>query len=153
MHLGKSLNSKQIGKLQTIQRIFLLKITRAYRTTPTNGLNVILGIRPLHISDRAMVEKFDLWVLRLEGHQHILNVDSLDFNRETRDNQTFLDLAKEDFQADFEIYTDRSRVDDNIGFSVCVFKNNDLLLDFCFKLKSFNSVFQAELVPIIFAAG
>nr|GBM62931.1 hypothetical protein AVEN_46654-1 [Araneus ventricosus] len=77
-----------------------------------------MGNTPLHISASALVQRFGLWVLRLEEHQHILNVDNLDFNRDIRvipANQKFLAVAQEDFQADFEIYTDGSRADGNVG--------------------------------------
>ncbi|GBN67921.1 hypothetical protein AVEN_128715-1 [Araneus ventricosus] len=36
-------------KLSSIQRPFLLQISRAYRTTPTAALQTILGIPPLHM--------------------------------------------------------------------------------------------------------
>ncbi|GBN58465.1 hypothetical protein AVEN_187343-1 [Araneus ventricosus] len=55
--------------------------------------------------------------------------------------------------ADFVVYTDGSGIDVNVGASVCIFKNNILFNSFKFKLASFNSVFQAELAAINFAAG
>ncbi|GBM45747.1 hypothetical protein AVEN_242790-1 [Araneus ventricosus] len=54
--------------------------------------------------------------------------------------------------ADFEVYTDGSRVGDSVGCAVCTFKNNVLSPSFCFKLESFNTVFQAEFFAIYFAA-
>ncbi|GBM69358.1 hypothetical protein AVEN_272177-1 [Araneus ventricosus] len=41
------------AKLDHIQCPFLLNITRAYRTTPTNALQVISGIMPLHLKLEA----------------------------------------------------------------------------------------------------
>ncbi|GBL91759.1 Retrovirus-related Pol polyprotein from type-1 retrotransposable element R1 [Araneus ventricosus] len=45
---GGALTKVQIDRLHSIQRIFLLKFTRGYRTTSTNVLNVLSGI-PLFI--------------------------------------------------------------------------------------------------------
>ncbi|GBO13821.1 hypothetical protein AVEN_236087-1 [Araneus ventricosus] len=59
----------------------------------------------------------------------------------------------EDFtDYDYEVYTDGSRIGDNVGFSVCFFERNSLLHVFCYKMNSFNSVFQAELAAINFAS-
>ncbi|GBN02343.1 Putative protein in type-1 retrotransposable element R1DM [Araneus ventricosus] len=47
---GGALTKVQIDRLHSIQRIFLLKFTRGYRTMSTNVLNVLSGIPPLHIT-------------------------------------------------------------------------------------------------------
>ncbi|GBN85146.1 hypothetical protein AVEN_241340-1 [Araneus ventricosus] len=51
------------------------------------------------------------------------------------------------------VYTDGSKIDGNVGFSVCIFEGNSLLPVYCYKWNIFNSVFKAELADIDFASG
>ncbi|GBL88617.1 hypothetical protein AVEN_185977-1, partial [Araneus ventricosus] len=53
---------------------------------------------------------------------------------------------------DFEVNTNSSGIGGNVGASVCIFEDNDLFESFQFKLASHNSVIQAELLSINFAA-
>ncbi|GBN17057.1 hypothetical protein AVEN_63804-1 [Araneus ventricosus] len=43
------MTSRHQKKLDSIQRLFLLYITGAYRTTPTAVLQVVTGLQPLHL--------------------------------------------------------------------------------------------------------
>ncbi|GBN37065.1 hypothetical protein AVEN_59035-1 [Araneus ventricosus] len=58
---GGFLYRTQTKRLHSIQRIFLVQFTRAYRATSTNALNVLTGIPTLHIVARAMYLKFQIW--------------------------------------------------------------------------------------------
>ncbi|GBM44041.1 Retrovirus-related Pol polyprotein from type-1 retrotransposable element R1 [Araneus ventricosus] len=44
-----NMTSRLQKKLDSIQRLFLLYITGAYRTTPTAALQVVTGLQPLHL--------------------------------------------------------------------------------------------------------
>ncbi|GBM53609.1 Putative protein in type-1 retrotransposable element R1DM [Araneus ventricosus] len=57
---GGALTKTQIVRLHSIQRIFLLKLSRGYRTTSTNVLNILTGIPPLHITAEAEYTKFQI---------------------------------------------------------------------------------------------
>ncbi|GBM57626.1 hypothetical protein AVEN_36615-1 [Araneus ventricosus] len=46
---GHNMTSRLQKKLDSIQRLFLLYITAAYRTTPTAALQVVTGLQPLHL--------------------------------------------------------------------------------------------------------
>ncbi|GBN93600.1 Retrovirus-related Pol polyprotein from type-1 retrotransposable element R1, partial [Araneus ventricosus] len=46
---SRDITQKQIEKLNSIQRLFLLNLTGAYRTAPTAALQIIAGIMPLHL--------------------------------------------------------------------------------------------------------
>ncbi|GBL94907.1 hypothetical protein AVEN_173300-1 [Araneus ventricosus] len=46
---GHNMTSRLQKKLDSIQRLFLLYITGAYRTTPTAALQVVTGLQPLHL--------------------------------------------------------------------------------------------------------
>ncbi|GBM96941.1 hypothetical protein AVEN_172533-1 [Araneus ventricosus] len=58
-----------------------------------------------------------------------------------------------DFATNFEVYTDGSRIEDETGFAVCIFQENNNIENHLYKLKSHNSVFQAELAAIHCAAN
>ncbi|GBL86000.1 Protein Skeletor, isoforms D/E [Araneus ventricosus] len=53
----------------------------------------------------------------------------------------------------YDVHTDGSRINNETGFAVCIFKNNEPYKDFLYKLNPTNSVFQAESATIGFAAG
>ncbi|GBL60194.1 hypothetical protein AVEN_11050-1, partial [Araneus ventricosus] len=53
----------------------------------------------------------------------------------------------------YDVYTDGSRINNETGFAVCIFNNNEPYKNFLYKLNPTNSVFQAELAAIGFAAG
>ncbi|GBO32143.1 hypothetical protein AVEN_97409-1 [Araneus ventricosus] len=55
--MGLSTISQKSRLLNSIQRKFLLNITRAYSTTPTAALQVIEGITPLHIKAEQEARK------------------------------------------------------------------------------------------------
>ncbi|GBN79508.1 hypothetical protein AVEN_205507-1 [Araneus ventricosus] len=55
--------------------------------------------------------------------------------------------------ATYEVYTDGSKINEETGLAVCILKDNDNSQNFLFKLKPYNSVFQAELAAIQFAAN
>ncbi|GBN17301.1 hypothetical protein AVEN_131248-1 [Araneus ventricosus] len=139
----------------SIQRLALLKISKSYRTCPTNALNVFLGIPPLHVVAKGLYVKFQIWKLRKNGFDFIdinnldnyIEINNIDFKYK------ILDFPSTVVNFYFEVYTDGSGIDGNIGASVCVFKNNNCINVFQFKLSKFNSVFQAELAAINFAAG
>ncbi|GBM84517.1 hypothetical protein AVEN_246177-1 [Araneus ventricosus] len=152
---GGSFTKHQILSLFSVQRVALIKISKCYRTCPTNALNVFLGLPSLHVAARSLFIKFQIWYDRSNEYDFI-NVDHLDhfikINHINLNKRiiTFPPLIK---NPDFDIYTDGSGIDGNVGAAVCIFKNNILSQSFQFKLSNYNSVFQAELVAINFAVG
>ncbi|GBN68058.1 hypothetical protein AVEN_100098-1 [Araneus ventricosus] len=152
---GGSFTVKHINSLFSIQRLALLKISKSYRTCPTNALNVFLGIPPLHVVANGLYIKFQIWNLRMNGFDFI-DINNLDKYIEINNTELkyrILDFPTTIDNSDFEVYADGSGIDGNIGASVCIFNNNNLVNVFKFKLSNFNSVFQAELAAINFAAG
>ncbi|GBL82186.1 Putative protein in type-1 retrotransposable element R1DM [Araneus ventricosus] len=77
---GGALTKIQLNRLHSIQRVFLSKFTRGYRTTSTNVLNVLTGIPPLHITVEAEFIKFQIWVRRSNKYNHIIESVPLDHN-------------------------------------------------------------------------
>ncbi|GBM93884.1 hypothetical protein AVEN_12862-1 [Araneus ventricosus] len=146
-------NLLQVRFKFAMTRILLLKFSRPFRATPTNALNVILGIPPLHFVSRSQFLKFQIWNLRSKNYLDICDPDLLDEYRNIKiidSRNKNLDLSSP-VEEDFVVHTDGSRVGDNVGFSVCIFDNGFLRPVSCFKLNYCNSVFQAELLAINFS--
>ncbi|GBN02089.1 hypothetical protein AVEN_73291-1 [Araneus ventricosus] len=142
---------EEIERLQTDQRVFLLKFTGAYRTTSKQALNVLTGIPPLHLTARAEFFKFQTWVCRWEVHDKFLCLGGLDcfvklseILLETR----VLNIESQVQGSRFEVYTDGSKSDSEAGFAVCILEHGEPYEIFKFKLGVNNTVFQAELAAI-----
>ncbi|GBN75906.1 hypothetical protein AVEN_256659-1 [Araneus ventricosus] len=111
---------------------------------------------PLHITAEAEFIKFQIWVRRSAQYNNIIDNVHLDFNIPVKNipsAEKYISPPLQIQNADFEVYTDGSRVEDETGFAVCILQNNSNIQNFLYKLKSFNSVFQAELAAIQHAAN
>ncbi|GBM94020.1 Putative protein in type-1 retrotransposable element R1DM [Araneus ventricosus] len=153
---GGALTKTQADRLHSIQRVFLLKFTRGYRTTSTNVLNVLSGIPPLHITAEAVYKKFQIWVRHSNRFNNITDSVPLDRNINIKNipsNIKYISPPEQLSNPDYEVYTDGSRMDEGVGLAVCTFKNNQNSDNFLFKLNIYNSVFQAELAAIQHAAN
>ncbi|GBM13312.1 hypothetical protein AVEN_274530-1 [Araneus ventricosus] len=153
---GGALTKNQIDRLHSIQRIFLLKFTRAFRTSSTNVLNVLTGIPPLHIVAKAEFIKFRIWVNRSNEYNTIFDINLLDKYvpfKNIPSRQKLINLDSKISNADYEIYTDGFRIENETGFAVCILKDEINIQNYLFKLNTFNSVFQAELAAIEFAVN
>ncbi|GBM54092.1 hypothetical protein AVEN_247706-1 [Araneus ventricosus] len=153
---GGALTKHHISWLHTFQRVFLLRFTRAYKTTSTNVLNVLTGIPPLNITAKAEFCKFQIWDRHSPIFNHIVNNIPLDSNvniKNTPSEQKTIILPTTIQDAEFEVYTDGSRIDNETGLAVCIFQQDNNISNFLFKLNSYNSVFQAELEAIHFACN
>ncbi|GBO15261.1 Putative protein in type-1 retrotransposable element R1DM [Araneus ventricosus] len=153
---GGALTKNQIDRLHSIQRIFLLKFTRAFRTSSTNVLNVLTGIPPLHIVAKAEFIKFRIWVNRSNEYNNIFDINLLDKYvpfKSIPSRQKLINLDSKISNADYEIYTDGSRIENETGFAVCILKDEINIQNYLFKLNTFNSVFQAELAAVEFAVN
>ncbi|GBN07339.1 hypothetical protein AVEN_36075-1 [Araneus ventricosus] len=153
---GGALTKNQIDRLHSIQRIFLLKFTRAFRTSSTNILNVLTGIPPLHIVAKAEFIKFRIWVNRSNEYNTIFDINLLDKCvpfKNIPSRQKLINLDSKISNADYEIYTVGSRIENETGFAVCILKDEINIQNYLFKLNTFNSVFQAELTAIEFAVN
>ncbi|GBN29618.1 hypothetical protein AVEN_71903-1 [Araneus ventricosus] len=115
--------------------------------------------KPLFELNFSMKTRFaSNWVMSIDPiiYKRLFDIDNLDKFIEI-DNielkHKILEFPSTIENSDFEVYTDGSGIDGNIGASLCIFNNNSCINTFQFKLSSFNSVFQAELAAINFAAG
>ncbi|GBN22220.1 hypothetical protein AVEN_258250-1 [Araneus ventricosus] len=153
---GGALTVEQIKRLYTIQRIFLLKLLRPYRTTATQALNVLSGIPPLHLKAKHDFLKFQIWTCRSRGLDGLINLNSPDHHVLLSEIQLHTGVLNLNEKLDdnlFEVYTDGSKIAGGVVFSVCILKEEiqDEILGF--KLDSHNAVFQAELAALGGAAA
>ncbi|GBN84628.1 Retrovirus-related Pol polyprotein from type-1 retrotransposable element R1 [Araneus ventricosus] len=147
-------------KLNTIQRKFLLLITKAYHTTATNSLQVITGIPPLHLT--ANKEAKFIKISRLRLPTQVLNtpLDPTKYEVIQRghqmhpakfliDKQITTQPLKE-YPTANSTYTDGSKNDDGTGSAFCCFdEENRISSTWMGKLSKENNVFQAELQAIL----
>ncbi|GBM47588.1 hypothetical protein AVEN_77028-1 [Araneus ventricosus] len=133
-----------------------LEVCVAFRTSSTNVLNVHAGIPPLHIVAKAEFIKFRIWLNRSNEYNTIFDINPLDKyvpfkNIPSRQKLIYLDSKISN--ADYEIYTDGSRIENEAVFAVYILKDEINIQNYLFKLDTFNSVFQAELAAIEFAVN
>ncbi|GFT33697.1 uncharacterized protein TNCV_4382251 [Trichonephila clavipes] len=117
---GGSLTSIQVQKLKSIQRIYLLKITKAYKTSPTDALNILSGIPPIHIVIRSLYFKFQLWNNMNDLLPGLIPATKLDsFISLHQILPDFLSFPINTFEgpSEWEMYTDGSKIDSNVGFA------------------------------------
>ncbi|GBO24820.1 hypothetical protein AVEN_193867-1 [Araneus ventricosus] len=102
-----------------------------------------------------MYLKFQIWVMRSREAQLLLNIDKIDKFIRTFEipPEKIIELTGKINDNTYDAYTDGSRINNETGFAVCIFKSNEPYKDFLYKLNPTNSVFQAELAAIGFAAG
>ncbi|GBM32348.1 hypothetical protein AVEN_10680-1 [Araneus ventricosus] len=130
-----------------------MKFTRAFCTSSTNVLNLLTGIPPLHIVTKAEFIKFRIWVNRSNEYNTIVDINLLDKYMPFKNipsRQRLINLDSNIPNANYEIYTDGSRIENETGFSVCILKDETNMQNHLFKLNTFNSVFQAKLAAIEF---
>ncbi|GBM81784.1 hypothetical protein AVEN_106606-1 [Araneus ventricosus] len=109
----------------------------------------------LHVVANGLFIKFQIWFKRNDSYDFI-DISNLDYFIKTKNinlNVKSIEFPVSVKNPDFDVYTDGFGIDRNVGAAVCIFKDNALFSSYKFKLSSFNSVFQAELATINFAAG
>ncbi|GBM25921.1 hypothetical protein AVEN_94365-1 [Araneus ventricosus] len=94
--------------------------------------------------------------MRSSEAQLLLNINKIDkFIRtsEIPPEKKIIELTGKINDNTYDVSTEGSRINNDAGFAVCIFKNNEPYEDFLYKLNPPNYVFQAELAAIGFAAG
>jgi ribonuclease HI len=153
----KAVNKKCVKrKLNTLQRTIGIRIAKAYRTTSLNSIQAIAGIMPLHlkIRERLIID----YVKRNKKHP------SLPEDREFQGvvpyyehphpgirmgaTVIFSDSISNSDRAAFEIYTDGSKIDNNVGAAFVVYNNKAELTHKLLPMANYCSVYQAELVAL-----
>ncbi|GBM69951.1 hypothetical protein AVEN_65000-1 [Araneus ventricosus] len=95
--------------------------------------------------------RFQIWTCRSRGLDGVINLFKLDKFEKLSEiplNTRVLELRDEVQGSHFEMYTDGSKVDGGVGFSVCILHGEIQHKIICKKLEPQNTVFQAELAAL-----
>ncbi|XP_035225603.1 uncharacterized protein LOC118198108 [Stegodyphus dumicola] len=153
------MQGRKVRHLNSIQRPFALGITRAYRTTSTDAINVLAGLLPLHI--RVEEEAARQHILQLK--KAVTFDDETYYPDEYETNFCPLDVPPAEkgkgilisinptathHSREMTIYTDGSRLDERVGCAYVATKQDNAIEKWKGQLRQHNSVFQSEAVAI-----
>ncbi|XP_023234867.1 uncharacterized protein LOC111634345 [Centruroides sculpturatus] len=144
-------------KLLSAQRIALLRITKAFRTTSTDALLVIAGEPPIDLIIKEQALKY----MCRQGLPITINgipYDGMLYERKPSAKalpkpyeRGAIGIAEEAEIADTNVFTDGSRIEDRVGASYTVFTHGTEIHQGQYRLADHCSVFQAELFAILMA--
>ncbi|GBO17263.1 hypothetical protein AVEN_49303-1 [Araneus ventricosus] len=80
---------------------------------------------PFHLTAKAEFQKFQAWACRSVELARLLDNNNLDYYIKLADvpiELRTLDIFPKGLNNQYEVYTDGSRIGDDTGFSVCIFK-------------------------------
>ncbi|XP_035227812.1 uncharacterized protein LOC118200011 [Stegodyphus dumicola] len=151
---------RQRQKLQQIQRVALLKITKAFTTTSTAALQILAGILPLDL--KAEEERLTYRLLHfkesaIENGLTILEESALEPHIRTTASHpaSSVDIKWDKLpplNADLEIFTDGSKTDSKVGAAFVVFHNAQEIHQEQYRLSDHATVYQAESLALKQAA-
>ncbi|GBM04150.1 hypothetical protein AVEN_115523-1 [Araneus ventricosus] len=153
---GNRLKLKKIrDSLNSLQRRPLIKITKAYRTISTEALQVIEGIVPLDIKAKGVFGKFLLTTINndIKFGSKIFKWEDYEtrldpHNIHPADNISITYDKHKPSGKEIEIYTDGSKINDQVGAAIVVFYNNEEIFNRTIRLPDFATVYQAEVTGI-----
>ena len=158
-------------KLSSVQRLAMMGMTQVMRTTPTKGLEVVLGILPLYLICQQ-VGVATWWRIRngsspntwdgltkykfQNGHRRVWKkildqIPEADMPTSKRDITMTWDhptRVTEGFAPHIIVYTDGSKEDECTGAGWAVTKDDQVIQESHFGLGKYASVYQAELFAI-----
>lgn len=152
----RRLNSHGRRKLESIQRRFLVKALRCYRTVSNDALSVLAGVPPINIFAQHLCRKFDLMSNGssiLVGGRYLRREDyEIKRGRMSRSPMSYLEnlrLGTGDCLPEVPgglvvFYTDGSKMNGGVGLGALKLDTADLVGFTMETLRPENSVFQAE---------
>lgn len=173
---GANLNKTQTQKLKKVNRLGLLLIAPAWRSAPTNGLEIIYDVSPLdlHIKHLATMTRWRtanqlkmnwakttsnkmmphilVWDMELKKQNITPKPNQIQF-RNVNSNFSIPKFSNTENNSDeskcvWYVYTDGSHIDHKTGSAYILMKNGKQIAKKMYKLNDLNSVYQAELVAI-----
>lgn len=144
--------------LQSIQRLCLLSITKVYKNVANVTLQTLLGIPPILLTLQYKTHKYKIltnkdFLSYKEVAYTIDNIDNKIFKYETNPEIHINNLIKSTSiltQNDIlKIYTDGSKVGDNVAYSYVAYNGTNKIYEHVSKLNKYNTIFQAELLAVM----
>ncbi|XP_035215681.1 uncharacterized protein LOC118189217 [Stegodyphus dumicola] len=153
------MQGRKVRHLQSLQRPFLLNITKAFKTTSTAALNVISGIMPLHISvEREAAQQLVIQLHKMATFGDVIyspedlerDYDLLDTHPAMQCIGVNVNLENNEPKTNryIELYTDGSKLDENVGCAYAVIQQHNIQHTWKGHLHANNSVFQGEVTAI-----
>ncbi|GBM24927.1 Putative protein in type-1 retrotransposable element R1DM [Araneus ventricosus] len=135
-------------KLLQIQRYPLLSITRTYKTTSNEALQVLSGCIPLDLKAQMLVEIDS----KIRGVASFSDPSDIDFEKEEKISPWEVMRISWNFYLDvnnrFSIFTDGSKMNGRVGCAFVLYVDNIEMDSFMFRLSDNCSVFMAEVYAI-----
>ncbi|XP_035223200.1 uncharacterized protein LOC118195961 [Stegodyphus dumicola] len=152
------MQGRKVKHLQSIQRPFLLNITRAFRTSPTNALAVLAGILPLSISvEKEATYQIVKQLGQTKQFGEEVNLEraviSLDRHPSLQGRGVNVNLKQTTRSTNINVYyyTDGFKIDDSVGCAYAALKEGRIVSQWKGHLGAHNSVFQSEATAISYA--
>ena len=149
-----------LRELSTFQRPYALCVARAFHTLSTNSSLALGDLIPIDLRIKELAELEDVKLskttrflpsdreyqsrVRFTERSHPSNMFKSDY-KEVLSQEVSVAYER---SSDLSIYTDGSKMDDNVGSAFIVRSNGSTVKTKQLKLENYCSVFQAELVAI-----
>ncbi|XP_023212991.1 uncharacterized protein LOC111615786 [Centruroides sculpturatus] len=144
-----------IKHLRCAQRMALLRVTKAFRTASTEALMVVSGIPPI---DLVLKERTRTFYYRkgLQAHMEdgdttyqICELRPMSLELPMTYERKSVDIAKEEEEGEYNIFTDGSKLEGRVGSSFVVYENETEICHEKYRLRDCCSVHQAEMFAIM----
>ena len=136
---------KNLTKYKRIRRLINMKIAKAYRAVSYEASCVIAGVRPVQITIEEKVQNY--MVTKINNLEYDAPLEVRHW-RHPAEQATIREVEKDTVYTT-EVYTDGSKIGDNIGAAGIMFVNGKLVHQLKFKLHGHCSNNQAEQIAIL----
>jgi len=136
---------KNLTKYKRIQRLMNIKIAKAYRTVSYDASCVIAGVQPIQITIDEKVQTYMATKINNVEYDAPLEVR---YWRHPAEIATVHEVENSTMYTT-EVYTDGSKIGDNMGAAGIIFVNGKLVHQLKFKLHGHCSNNQAEQIVIL----
>lgn len=137
-------NQKNLRKIQRVQRLFNIKITKAYRTISYDASCILAGIQPIDIKIQGKVKLFDFTHGKRD---YDAPLPPSDWNHPAESTQ--ITGANESTDYVFKIFTDGSKIGDKVGAAAVIYRQETSIHQLKYRLDGKCSNNQAEQLAIL----
>lgn len=153
-----NLTKKIKEKINSLQRPFLLQMSRGYRTISTDALQIITGNPPLTLVLEYEYHKSKILLLKDIAHTELFFPNTrIQYKSSSWQNHPAIDSVEHLINTEKHtytptetplIYTDGSRSELGVASAFCALKGDEVLHEWSCRLENYNTIYQAELYAI-----